>query len=133
MTAPSEDVKPEKQRANYLPASSLFGLHQACEQIMRSYDSLGVYLVGSAIKRKDYRDVDVRCMLFDEEFEREFPKNKDGERPRFMLVCLAISAWLKQVTGLPIDFQFQKQTLANERHKGERHGLGYYRWDGDAT
>ncbi|MGE9120732.1 hypothetical protein, partial [Escherichia coli] len=65
-----------RRRANYLPPESLFGLHHACEEVMRSYDSLGVYLVGSSIISKDYRDVDVRCMLTDEDFEREFPKDE---------------------------------------------------------
>ena len=121
------------KRANYLPPESLFGLHHACEEIMRAYDSLGVYLVGSCIERKDYRDVDVRCMLVDDDFEAMFPKDKDGQRPRWRLTCLSISAWLRHLTGLPIDFQFQKQTVANAKHGGERQGLGYYAFAGDAT
>lgn len=123
-----------KYRAHYLPADSLFGLHHACQQIDRAYDGFGCYLVGSCMERKEYRDVDVRCILGDDDFEREFPKGEDGLRPRFMLLCLSVSAWLRHVTGLPIDFQFQKQTVANEKHKGKpRSALGYYAWTGDAT
>lgn len=124
-----------RTRAHYLPADSLFGLHGTAEQVMQAYpDSLGVYLVGSCITSKDYRDVDVRCIMRDDDFEREFPK-QDGKdtRPRFMLACLAMSSWFRHVTGLPVDFQFQKQSVANAKHKGERQGLGYYAWTGDAT
>lgn len=126
-------VKP-KERAHFLPADSLFGLHGTAHEVMRAYpESYGVFLVGSCITRKDYRDVDVRCILPDDEFEALFPKGEDGLRPRFMLTCLSLSAWFRHVTGLPVDFQFQKQSVANEKHKGERQGLGYYAWTGDAT
>lgn len=124
----------QKARAHYLPADSLFGLHGTAQEVMRAYpDSYGVYLVGSSIERKDYRDVDVRCILGDEDFEREFPKNDDGLRPRFMLACLSLSAWFRHVTGLPVDFQFQKQSVANAKHRGPRNALGHYAWTGDAT
>ncbi len=123
-----------KMRAHYLPADSLFGLHGTANEVMRAYpDSYGVYLVGSCLERKDYRDVDVRCILADDDFEREFPKNEDGLRPRFMLACLSISAWFRQITGMTVDFQFQKQTVANEKHRGPRNALGIYAWTGDAT
>lgn len=123
-----------KERAHYLPADSLFGLHGTAHEVHRAYpDSYGVYLVGSCLEKKDYRDVDVRCILADDDFEREFPKNEDGLRPRFMLMCLAISAWFRHVTGLPVDFQFQKQTVANAKHRGPRNALGIYAWTGDAT
>lgn len=126
-------IAARRTRAHYLPADSLFGLHAAAEEVMHSFDSLGVYLVGSSLTSKDYRDVDVRCMLRDEDFETLFPKDDRGLRPRFMLLCLSISAWFRQVTGLPVDFQFQKQSVANAKHKGERNALGYYAWTGDAT
>lgn len=131
MTEPAE-----KKRADYLPPQSLFGLHSAAHEVMESYDSLGVYLVGSCLTRKDYRDVDVRCIMRDEDFEREFPKNEHGHRPRYMLLCLSISAWFRHVTGLPVDFQFQKMTPANERYPSREHprnALGYYHWLGDAA
>lgn len=127
---------PAKMRADYLPPHSLFGLHCAAHEVMKSYDSLGVYLVGSCLKSKDYRDVDVRCIMRDYEFEAAFPKDEHGHRPRWMLACLSISAWFRQVTGLPVDFQFQKMTLANERYPSREHkrnALGYYHWLGDAA
>ena len=128
--------QPEKLRADYLPPQSLFGLHHAAHEVMKSYDSLGVYLVGSCLRGKNYRDVDVRCIMRDADFEAAFPKDENGHRPRWMLTCLSISAWFRQVTGLPVDFQFQKQTLANERYPSRQHprnGLGFYHWLGDAA
>lgn len=127
---------PVKKRADYLPPQSLFGLHSAAHEVMKSYDSLGVYLVGSCLRSKDYRDVDVRCMMRDDDFEAMFPKDENGHRPRWMLTCLSLSAWFRQVTGLPVDFQFQKQTLANEKYPSRAHprnSLGYYHWLGDAA
>lgn len=133
------DNKP-RTRANYLPPSCLFGLHAACAEIMKAYpDTYGVYLVGSSIYRKDYRDVDIRCIVPDDVFDKMFPKDGPvGERPLWRLTCLALSTWISQVSGLPlVDFQFQKQTPANEKYgrdKGcERQALGYYHWRGDAT
>lgn len=125
-----------RKRADYLPPQSLFGLHSAAHEVRKSYDSLGVYLVGSCLARKDYRDVDVRCIMRDDDFEREFPKDANGHRPKWMLTCLSLSAWFRHVTGLPVDFQFQKQTLANERYPSRAHprnALGYYHWLGDAA
>jgi hypothetical protein len=37
---------------------------------------------------------------------------------------VAISERLSKVTGLPVDFQFQPMTFANERHNKPRQALG---------
>jgi hypothetical protein len=37
----------------------------------------------------------------------------------------AISEWIAERTGLPIDFQFQKASEANEKFKGRRNGVGH--------
>lgn len=62
----------------------------ACIPLWRAFggSSGGVYLVGSCLRKPDWRDVDLR----------------------------AISHYLSAVTGLPIDFQLQRQTQANERY-----------------
>lgn len=124
-----------KFRPHYISVDRMFGLHTAAREIERAFpDSLGCYLVGSSLERKDYRDVDVRCILHDADFEALFPIDPDtGLRPRFMLMCLALSAWFNKLTGLPVDFQFQKMTVANEKHKGARNALGMFAWTGDAT
>ena len=75
------------------------------------------YLVGSAlVEKSNWRDVDIRLILSDEEYKQmelgspEYPH----ENAKWVAFCLAFSALGKQITGLPIDFQIQQQTLANK-------------------
>lgn len=63
----------------------------------------GPWLVGSVLTRRDYRDVDVRMVLDDDD-----PLFADPDRLR--LLHVAISSWARQTTGLPVDFQFQPLT-----------------------
>lgn len=86
------------------------------------------YLVGSAIERRDYRDVDVRVLLADDEFDRLFPGASPAPQHNALwsLLCASISDWLASATGLPVDFQVQRQTDANEQYRGERMPLGIY-------
>jgi hypothetical protein len=124
-----------KQRANYVAAPAMFDLHNACVVIQQAFPNGGVYLVGSALERRDHRDVDVRCILPDEEFDALFPNAPAGPahwNARWSLMSVTISHWLRQQTGLPIDFQFQKQSLANARHNGPRSALGLWVSHGDA-
>ena len=86
------------------------------------------YLVGTALVGKEWRDVDVRLILSDEEYFALFGERARIERTcgKWVALCLAFSALGKQMTGLPIDFQIQQQTKANEQFKGQpRQGLGY--------
>jgi hypothetical protein len=87
------------------------------------------YLVGSAARNKQWRDVDVRLMLPDVEFDALFPDYAPPGRTdgRWSLLCAAISELGRQRTGLPIDFQIQCQSIANELFsKQPRHALGVY-------
>lgn len=121
----SESVE-RRKKASYVGAPAIFQLEQCCQQINDAFGGFGCYLVGSALERPDWRDVDVRLMMSDEEFARLFPDAGDHweHDPLWLLLTVAISTWLRQVTGLPVDFQFQPQTLANAQHKGLRHALG---------
>lgn len=113
-------------RENYLPAPHFFNLNHACIVINEAFGQC--YLVGSATERRDYRDVDVRCIMEDPEFDRVFPKKPSNPRvdAAWSIVCASIALWLSQHTGLPIDFQIQKQTKANEQHDGPRQPLGIF-------
>lgn len=84
------------------------------------------YLVGSAARGKVWRDVDVRLMLPDDEFDAMFPGHAKPDRTdsRWALLCAAISELGRVRTGLPIDFQLQRVSDANARHAGVRHALG---------
>jgi hypothetical protein len=111
-------VKSHGRRVSYLSVSQFHALDLACTRIREAFKS-PPYLVGSVMERPDFRDVDVRLMLDDEEYAK-LP------RDQWTVFGLAVSAWLSAFTGgLPIDFQFQQQTAANEKFgEGKRNPLG---------
>ena len=78
------------------------------------------YLVGSALERTDPRDVDVRQLLPDDD-----PLLADPDRLR--LLNTALSVWAEQVSGLPVDFQFQSETEWRQHDGRPRNPLGS-RW-----
>lgn len=126
-------AKPKRKTA-HLPAYQLTLLNNACIPIVEAFDS-HPYLVGSARHRPDWRDVDVRSILPDDEFDAIFT----GREMLWSVVCLAISVYLSEATGLPVDYQIQRRTEANEKYPGagERSALGFrareYAGGGDAT
>lgn len=91
----------------YLPAHAHFMLDQACIPVGWAFDSTP-YLVGSALERENYRDVDVRVILDDDVYARWFPgPGIQRTQPLWSLLSSSISLQLTQMTGLPIDFQIQ--------------------------
>ncbi|MGW2501865.1 hypothetical protein ACWCXL_12235 [Streptomyces sp. NPDC001588] len=86
------------------------------------------YLVGSAAVGKEWRDVDVRLMLPDEQFDQLFPEHGKPDRTDglWSLLCASIAELGRQRTGLPIDFQIQRRSDANAQYGGVRHALGLY-------
>lgn len=139
MSDETTETPPKRTKAVYVGAPACFALTQACQQLNDAFGGFGAYLVGSALERPDWRDIDVRFIMADEEFESEFPQTlhrdesgsilPDGSGtwehdPKWLLLTVAISDWLRKQTGLPVDFQFQPQTHANARHKGRRNALG---------
>jgi hypothetical protein len=84
-------------------------------QLWLAFDEVA-YLVGTAAQGKKWRDVDVRVMLDDDAFtaligRMETPMHFNH---RWAALCTALSVWGRQQTGLPIDFQFQTRTQAND-------------------
>ena len=112
----------------YIGAPACFALELACRQICEAFGGHHCYVVGSSLERADWRDVDVRYMLEDDAFTALFPDAGQcwEQDARWLLLTVSISGWLSKVTGLPIDFQFQPQTHANERHKGKRSCIGLH-------
>lgn len=91
--------------------------------VVRDYFGHVPYQVGSSLRTKDWRDVDVRLVLSDEEFAARFGSVHVTEvDPRFAAVTLAFCALGAHMTGLPIDFQIQPQTHANSRYGGHMRG-----------
>jgi len=92
--------------------------------LVRDYFGHIPYHVGSSLDRKDWRDVDVRLILPDDEFAALFGSNRSSDTNRKLAaVTLAFAALGKAMTGLPIDFQIQTVSWANEHYKGPRSAL----------
>ena len=114
----------------YIGAPACFALEEAIRPVCEAFGAYestgGCYVVGSSLERADWRDVDVRLMLDDAQFAALFPcAGQHWENDtRWLVLTVAISERLTKLTGLPIDFQFQPQTLANARHKGRRNAIG---------
>lgn len=126
MTDEQDTAAKPRKKSNYIGAPACFALEQACQHLQKAFGHYGIYQVGSSLEREDWRDVDLRYILPDEEFAKLFPDADQHweQDPRWLLLTVSISAWLSKQTGLPIDFQFQPQTHANERHKGPRNAFG---------
>ena len=124
----SEFPQPRKKH-NYVGAPAIFALEQACRILYEAFGDIGFgcYLVGSCLERPDWRDVDVRCILSDDGFAALFPDAGQHweQDARWLLLTISISERLSKLSGLPVDFQFQPQTHANERHPGNRHAIGF--------
>lgn len=88
------------------------------------------YLVGSACYKKDFRDVDLRVIVDDDRFKELFGDQTDWRNnPMLEAANLAFSALGKEMTGLPIDFQFQQMMNANSEKANEgmvRNPLGVH-------
>lgn len=116
----------DKHRASYLTVSQQYDLNIACRPL--AIFGYGTFHVGSSLVRPDYHDVDLRCILPDDEYDQMFGKDNRGD-PRVgdewrLFLNTAISEWIEARTGLPIDFQFQKATEANEKFNGRRSAVG---------
>lgn len=97
-------------------------------RIVEDYFGHTCYHVGSSLVTKDWRDVDVRLLLPDEEFAERFGKNESAEtNPKLAAVTLAFAALGREMTGLPIDFQIQTISHANERYPDMRSALVEFR------
>jgi hypothetical protein len=81
------------------------------------------YHVGSSLWNKDWRDVDVRLILPDDEFDRLFGQPRSEVNAKLSAFTLAFAALGREMTGLPIDFQIQRQTEANAKYPGNRGAL----------
>ncbi len=91
--------------------------------IVRDYFGHVAYHVGSSLDRKDFRDVDVRLILPDDEFEELFGQPPNMANKKLAAVTLAFCALGKEMTGLPVDFQIQSTSHANAAYSGPRSAL----------
>lgn len=107
-----------------LSPRQMFLLDSACAPMREQKGVMGVYLVGTAMEpRSDRapRDIDVRMILDDKSYDR-LTKAIGAEGIAFM--GIAYGQYLHSLTDLPIDFQVQRMTEANNLHSGMRNPLG---------
>lgn len=126
-----------KARKSQLTTLQLANLNLACLPIAEAFGHKP-YLVGSCEQGdRGYRDVDVRLILPDDKFDSLF----EDKQSIWHMFCWAVSDSLAARTGLPIDFQVQRMTEANEKYgdlgKHPRNPLGVrarqFAGGGDAT
>lgn len=99
-----------RKRSSYLSTLELHELDEACGPFLAAFGT-HPYLVGSVEQRPDFRDVDVRLILADDEFDALFAERKG----LWALLSRLGSTYLRAKTGLPVDFQIQRQSEANEK------------------
>lgn len=121
-----ERATTKPRSASYLSPHQMHRLDLACAPVRNAFPNHGPYLVGSVNERADFRDVDVRVVLVDKQWDRMFGKGTADDRgeahgdPRWQLLCAALSEWISAVSGLPVDFQIQRMTEANTSYAGIR-------------
>ena len=121
------------RKVSYLSTADFARLNHACLLVVEAFGWGTTYLVGSSLAKDSYRDVDVRTILKDEEFDAIF----EGREFFWSVTCLGIATYLREVSGLPIDYQIQRRTQANENFDGVRNPIGTrgrpFAGGGDAT
>jgi hypothetical protein len=100
-------------RATYLLFSDLRLLDAWGDELRAMFPWFSPMLTGSTLERQSWRDVDVRIMVPDDEFDALAALVDVGR------LDLALSLWGQKATGLPIDCQVQRFTDANDEY-GDR-------------
>lgn len=102
-------------------------MHQFGDLVADAFGTENVYHVGSSLSKKEgWRDVDVRVLLSDEQWESLGllePKDSHWD-PKWRSFCIVFSHYGKHITGLPIDFQLQRIREANEEFPHNRSHMG---------
>ena len=112
-------------RASWLTTSQNYSLEVACRSAQEAFIGIGygLYHVGSSLERADWRDVDLRVIAYDRVYDQLF----GGNKALLYFLNAAVSEWIGARTGLPIDFQIQRQTDANLEFKGRpRNAVGIW-------
>lgn len=105
-----------RRRVSYLTLTQFRTVDDWCGHVRRMFDTAPI-LVGSSNTRPDWRDIDIRLVMADGQFD-----TLDGIVSVVRLNHV-VSLWGTAATGLPIDFQVQRRTEA-DMHDGFANPMG---------
>lgn len=93
-------------------------LHEFGSQVWFAFGHVAYHVGSSLTNKSGWRDVDVRLLIPDEEWDAMGLGDPDQthQNGKWVALTLAFSVLGKQMTGLPIDFQLQKQSWANDKY-----------------
>lgn len=118
--------EPEPKLVKYGPTGTgvpaTMHLEAFGQTVKQAFGHVAYHVGTSAVSKTGWRDVDVRLMLPDDEFDALFPGYGTAHHidAFWSLICAAISELGRARTGLPIDFQIQRTSDANEKYPGFR-------------
>ena len=120
-----------RRKVSYVGVPAIFELTLACNHLIRGFGGHTIYHVGSSRERPDWRGVDLVMIMPDEDFDAQFPNaplhSAAWEHdPKWLVLTCALSKWLTEKSGVPVDFKFQPRTFANERHNKPRNPIGRF-------
>jgi hypothetical protein len=118
MPAKRKDLQP----GNYVGVPACWNLERFGSMVMDVFGDVP-YQVGTSTSSKIWRDVDVRLILADEDWERWDLGDPKNPNVKWQTLCYAFTELGRSITGLPIDFQIQQMTRANGLYKGRRNAL----------
>lgn len=128
--------KPGVRHASYLSPPDMHRLDWACRPIYAAFGS-PPFLVGSVLTRPDFRDIDLRLILPDDDVNKLCSVGTNMQVSNLgsavlLLLNIAISDLIARSANAqaPIDFQIQSMTEANVPEHGLRNPMGI-RWDGE--
>lgn len=89
--------------------------------LREAYPEATAVHVGSSATAKQWRDVDIRLIMPDEQFNELFPGYTGHHQndTKWALLSAAIAELGRKLTGFPIDFQFQSRGEATRRYGGK--------------
>lgn len=104
-----------KAYSHFLTTVEWFNLNTCIQPICRIF-GFQVFLVGSCLTKRDFRDVDIRVI------HKAYEGILESDHGR-KIVGMMFSEWLANRTGLPIDLQIQTMDEA-DKFDGQRNALG---------
>lgn len=102
------DTSPHTLLCSHIGLEYMQRLKMFAAQFRKLNGVTRVYVAGSAIRSKDFHDVDLYVAFADETYTAMYQTNND----RWWLECAAYSALGRAVTGLPVEVHLMRADVA---------------------